>query len=103
MASDPLVVWLRLMVYLQANGMALSDISKPERFPQEKRTLECDNLDVSSDQIIDYAHSHYAAIRWVIRPSGTEPVIRILGEHHDEAFLLEACDKVVAYASSGIV
>jgi phosphoglucosamine mutase len=38
--------------------------------------------------------------RILLRPSGTEPVVRVMVEHPDEAVCREVCEEVAAVVSS---
>ena len=100
--SDPLRVFLQMLSYLQYCGVMLAEVPRPLRYPQRQQSLSLDGLKVSSLALQAFASTRYPVVRWVIRLSGTERKMRIMGEYCDAILLDVAMDRVVQYANSGI-
>ena len=52
-----------------------------------------------TDEVDDTNQRHKGSARVLVRPSGTEELVRVLVEAKDEKLAEELCDKLVALAS----
>jgi phosphoglucosamine mutase len=95
--GDGLVASLLLSRALVESGKALTELSSFARFPQEKR-----NVPVRSQELgpglkaeIERLNAELAGRgRVLVRPSGTEPVIRVLAEAESEEKAKRLCSTI---------
>jgi len=101
-SSDPLIIIMRILHYLQSIATPLSALPQPQHIPQLHTSLRKEEC-IPIDALISFLHSTYPHIRWVARASGTEPIVRIMGEYADQSILTAAMADVVHYTQkSGI-
>lgn len=98
--SDPFSIMLRVLSWMVHHDAALASACRPKCYPQ--KTASIVDCQMSVVQVMDYAQAHYSYVRWVIRPSGTEPVLRMMGEYKDQSTLDDAFYHVLRFANNGI-
>jgi phosphoglucosamine mutase len=99
--GDGLIAALQVLAMVRAQGKTVSEVcSVFEPVPQVLKNVRCRNagtLELAPvRQIIDEAMERLGtAGRLVIRPSGTEPVIRVMAEGDDERLVHAVVDQIV--------
>jgi phosphoglucosamine mutase len=104
--GDGLVTALALLDVMVRSGKSLSELARVmEVYPQ--RLI---NVPVEDRALAESAPVKEAVIRAegrlagegriLLRPSGTEPVVRVMVEHEDEAVCHEVCEEVAAAVGS---
>lgn len=94
--SDPFVVMMRVLTWIKRYG-PLSQAPRFEPYPQVTRTIPRAQVDV--DALRAHMVTEYPEIRWLIRASGTEAVIRVMGEGPDRNHLLNIFVELDQYLS----
>ena len=102
--GDGLVTALALLDVMVRSGKPLSELSKVmEVYPQELINVTVPDVAfakaVAASEPVDRAVSEAESRlgeegRILLRPSGTEPVVRVMVEHADEAVCREVCEEV---------
>jgi phosphoglucosamine mutase len=99
--GDGLVAALQVLAHMAETGRALSDIGRCfEPVPQTLRNVRYSNGSPLGNpavaRAIAEAERRLAATgRLLIRPSGTEPVIRVMAEGSDQRLVAEVVDSLV--------
>jgi phosphoglucosamine mutase len=97
--GDGLVGALLLCRAVAESGRSLAELAgQMPKYPQAKTNVPVRSKTISADlrrQIEELA----AAGRVVVRPSGTEPVVRVLAEAESEKEALELCGRIAALVS----
>ena len=99
--GDGLIAALQVLAARVDNGVALSEIGRAfTPYPQVLRSVPVNGgAPLETDQvkqaIADAEASLGAEGRVLIRPSGTEPVIRVMAEGRDEAKVVAVVDTIV--------
>jgi phosphoglucosamine mutase len=99
--GDGLVAALQVLAHMAETGRALSDIGRCfEPVPQTLRNVRYSNGSPLENpavaRAITDAEKRLAATgRLLIRPSGTEPVIRVMAEGSDQRLVAEVVDSLV--------
>ncbi len=101
--GDGLLAGLQFLAAMVETGKPASELSKSfDTVPQRLRNVhfEAGQNPLASDAVksaTSQAESSLAGLgRLLIRPSGTEPLIRVMAECEDEAIMIAAVDQVVA-------
>jgi len=100
--GDGLVAALQLLAVLKAKGRPISDIcARFEKVPQLLRSVRFKSgKPLEHQQVIQAIADGQAMLghtgRLVVRPSGTEPVIRVMGEADDEALVTTVVGQIEA-------
>ena len=100
--GDGLVAALQILALVAARGRAVSEVChRFEPLPQILRNVRYDGTSPLGDPSVDAATKSALARlgdrgRLVIRPSGTEPLIRVMGEGDDESLVHAVVDEVVS-------
>lgn len=99
--GDGLMAALQILRILMENGKMLSELAHPfELVPQFMKNVRVSNKSVltqdSIQKIITQAEQRLkqASGRLLIRPSGTEPLIRVMAEADDQVLLKEIVDSL---------
>jgi phosphoglucosamine mutase len=96
--GDGLVAALLLCRALEGRSLAEAAAAMP-RFPQVKENVRVRRKQLSaalSDAVAGYNEELRGRGRVLVRPSGTEPVIRVLAEARDEAEAARLCASIAA-------
>ena len=99
--SDPFAIMMRTMTWMKRSGLQLSKAPRPMKDPQRSAVVR--NTSKSVDELLAYAMLNYPQVRWVIRASGTEPVLRIMGENAESKALDQAFNDVISFSNTSIV
>lgn len=99
--SDPFAIMMRVIAWIKHSNLPLSQAPRPEIDSQRTATVS-QSSDNASD-VLAHAVKTYPEIRWVIRSSGTEPVLRLMGEYANAAVLDAAFEEILLYAKNCIV
>lgn len=104
--GDGLVTALALVDVMVRSGEPLSELARVmERYPQALINVRVQKPGsapaVATNSIVKEAVAEAerrlgSEGRVLLRPSGTEPVVRVMVEHADEAVCLEVCEEVAA-------
>lgn len=98
--GDGIVAALAVLQALQADGRALAEVASGYvPLPSARRNLEADSperLASSLEGAAEEARSAPGVGRVVLRPSGTEPVVRLLVEAETQEAASEAADRIAA-------
>jgi phosphoglucosamine mutase len=102
--GDGLVTALALLDVMARSGKPLSELAEVmEVYPQELINVSVADAasakTVSASEAVERAVSRAESRlgeegRILLRPSGTEPVVRVMVEHADEAVCREVCEEV---------
>ena len=96
--GDGLVAAILLSRAVREEGVPLADLAAVmPKFPQVKENVPVRSTEVSADVLaaVERLNEELAGRgRVLVRPSGTEPVIRVLAEAENAAFAAELCGKV---------
>jgi phosphoglucosamine mutase len=96
--GDGLVAALLLCAALEGRTLAEAAAVMP-RYPQVKENVSVGRLELT-DRIRDQVEAINAELgsrgRVLVRPSGTEPVVRVLAEAEDEAEAADLCATIAA-------
>ena len=108
--GDGLVTAFALLDVMARSGKPLSELAGVmEVYPQALINVPVEGLGsaprVAGSEpvkaVVAKAESRLAGEgRILLRPSGTEPVVRVMVEHPDEAVCREVCEEVAAVVSS---
>ncbi len=105
--GDGLVTALALLDVMVRSGKPLSELAKVmERYPQALINVRVEGPDFTPVEVAASGAVKEAVAeaerrlgregRILLRPSGTEPVVRVMVEHADETVCREACEEVAA-------
>lgn len=107
--GDGLVTALALLDVMVRSGEPLSELARVMQvYPQRLINVPVEGLDIGpmiaeSDPVkgaVTRAEGRLGSEgRILLRPSGTEPVVRVMVEHPDEAVCREVCEEVAAVVS----
>ena len=106
--GDGLVTALALLDVMVRSGKPLSELAQVmEVYPQTLINVPVEDRTLAESErvkeAVARAESRLAGKgRILLRPSGTEPVVRVMVEHEDEAVCREVCEEVAAVVSSGV-
>lgn len=96
--GDGLVAAILLSRAVREEGVPLADLATVmPKFPQVKENVPVRSTGLSADVLaaVERLNEELAGRgRVLVRPSGTEPVIRVLAEAENAAFAAELCGKV---------
>jgi phosphoglucosamine mutase len=102
--GDGMVTALALLDVMARSGKPLSELSAVmEKYPQTLINVEVDEPGVaksiaSSGAVVRAVSEAERRLgeegRVLLRPSGTEPVVRVMVEHEDETVCREVCEEV---------
>ncbi|MGH3053244.1 MAG: phosphoglucosamine mutase [Gaiellaceae bacterium] len=96
--GDGLVAAILLSRAVREEGVPLADLAAVmPKFPQVKENVPVRSTGLSADVLaaVERLNEELAGRgRVLVRPSGTEPVIRVLAEAENAAFAAEICGKV---------
>jgi phosphoglucosamine mutase len=99
--GDGLLTSLKLMEVVRRTGLKLSELSREmEKYPQMLVNVRLDNKEeVLNHEIIQQAldSAQQRLGEWgklVVRPSGTEPLVRIMAQGPDDFLLREVIDDI---------
>ncbi len=98
-AGDGLVAAILLTRALGETGKPLAELVAPlVRFPQAKRDVKVTRKEISPalQGEVRRANADLEHGRVLVRPSGTEPVVRVLVEAENEADAEKLCDTIAA-------
>jgi phosphoglucosamine mutase len=108
--GDGIIAALQVLAVIAENGLRASEAANPfQPAPQilENVRLKNDVSPLADAKVQSCIQAGEARIngtgRLLIRKSGTEPVIRIMGEGEDEKLLREVVDEVVAVIRAAAV
>jgi phosphoglucosamine mutase len=97
--GDGLVAALLLCRAIVESGRTLADlVAEMPKFPQAKRNVPVRSKEISSDLRTEI-DALTGAGRVVVRPSGTEPVVRVLAEAETEEKASDLCARIAALVS----
>lgn len=101
--GDGILTTLKLLGVVKETGKKLSELAAVmEVFPQVLKNVRVASksgwdLNPNIQQAIENAKAKLGQKgRIFVRPSGTEPVIRVMGEHPDEDLVAQVVDEVSA-------
>ncbi len=111
--GDGLVTALALLDVMARSGLPLSELAKVmEVYPQELINVTVPDAasakTIAASEVVERAVSEAENRlgeegRILLRPSGTEPVVRVMVEHADEAVCREICEEVArVVADAGV-
>ena len=96
--GDGLVAAMLLCRALAESGRTLAEeAARLEPWPQAKEnvTVSTKSLTAAITDAVDELNAEHAGgARVLVRPSGTEPLVRVLAEARSEALAAELCDKL---------
>ena len=100
--GDGLVTALALLDVMERSGKPLSELAEVmDQYPQTliNVTVEGPAGEIAASSTVERAAARAEERlgdegRIVLRPSGTEPVVRVMVEHADEAVCKEVCEEV---------
>jgi phosphoglucosamine mutase len=98
-AGDGLVAAILLSRAVAESGKPLNELVAPlVRFPQAKRDVRVTRKELSPavQEAVSRANADLSHGRILVRPSGTEPVVRILVEAENESDAEKLCDTIAA-------
>ena len=98
-AGDGLVAAILLSRAVAESGRPLNELVAPlVRFPQAKRDIRVTRKELSPavQEAVRRANADLNHGRILVRPSGTEPVVRILVEAENESDAKKLCDTIAA-------
>jgi phosphoglucosamine mutase len=104
--GDGLVTALALLDVMVRSGKSLSELARVmEVYPQTLINVPVEDRAVAESgavkEAVVRAEGRLAGEgRILLRPSGTEPVVRVMVEHEDEAVCREVCQEVAAVVAS---
>ena len=102
---------LALLDVMARSGRSLAELASiMEHYPQSLINVRVEDRTVADapavkQAVADAERKLGSEGRVLLRPSGTEPVVRVMVEHEDEAVCREVCEEVAAVvdsASSGV-
>ncbi len=105
--GDGLVTALALLDVMARSGRPLSELAGVmEVYPQTLVNVPVEDRAVAGSEPVKEAVAKAEDRlgkegRILLRPSGTEPVVRVMVEHSDEAVCREVCEEVAAVVSVG--
>jgi phosphoglucosamine mutase len=101
--GDALISALQVLAIMKRTGRSLAELAAPmQKYPQVLENVRMKHrIDPSASPAIQEAVSHAerrlgTSGRIVLRPSGTEPVIRVMVEGSDEALVRELAKSLAA-------
>ena len=97
--GDGLVAAILLLRAVAESGKPLAELVAPlARFPQAKRDVRVTRKELSPavQEAVRQANADLNHGRVLVRPSGTEPVVRILVEAENESDAEKLCDTIAA-------
>ena len=97
--GDGLVAAILLLRAVAETGKALAELVSPlARFPQAKRDVRVARKELSPavQEAVRRANADLNHGRVLVRPSGTEPVVRVLVEAENESEAEKLCDTIAA-------
>ncbi len=103
--GDGLVTALALLDVMVRSGKSLSELARVmEVYPQTLINVPVEDRAVAESVPVKEALMRAEARlaeegRILLRPSGTEPVVRVMVEHEDEAVCREVCEEVATVVS----
>jgi phosphoglucosamine mutase len=103
--GDGLVTALALLDVMVRSGKTLSELARVmEVYPQTLINVPVEDRAVAESEPVKEALMRAEARlagegRILLRPSGTEPVVRVMVEHEDDAVCREVCEEVAAVVS----
>ena len=104
-SGDGIVTALELLRVMTAHGASLADLAAAiPMLPQQQRAIKARHKDQWEGDaalrraIADASVRLGDAGRVLVRPSGTEPALRVMVEGHDEALVAELADALAALA-----
>jgi phosphoglucosamine mutase len=105
--GDGLVTALALLDVMVRSGKTLSELARVmEVYPQALINVPVEDRAVAGSEPVKEAVAKAkerlgSEGRILLRPSGTEPVVRVMVEHSDEAVCREVCEEVAAVVAAG--
>ena len=110
--GDGLVTALALLDVMARSGKPLSELARVvEVYPQALINVPVEGLNsapvlAASEPVKEAVAKAQKRLdsegRILLRPSGTEPVVRVMVEHEDEAVCREVCEEVAAVVASNL-
>ncbi|HEY7523889.1 MAG TPA: phosphoglucosamine mutase [Candidatus Limnocylindrales bacterium] len=105
-SGDGIVTALEVLRVMVARGASLAELaSRIPMLPQQQRTVQARHKDQWEGDpalrraIADAQHRLGVGGRVLVRPSGTEPALRVMVEGQDAALVLELADAIAALAA----
>ena len=104
--GDGLVTALALLDVMVRSGKPLSELARVmEVYPQTLINVRVEDRSIAESatvkESVGQAERRLGSEgRILLRPSGTEPLVRVMVEHEDEAVCREVCEEVAAVVSS---
>ena len=106
--GDGLVTALALLDVMVRSGKPLSELAQVmEVYPQTLINVPVEDRALAESEPVKEAVARVESRlagkgRILLRPSGTEPVVRVMVEHEDEAVCREVCEEVAEVVSSSV-
>jgi len=104
--GDGLVTALALLDVMARSGKPLSELARVmEVYPQTLINVRVEDRSIASSAVVKesvgWAERRLGSEgRILLRPSGTEPLVRVMVEHEDEAVCREVCEEVASAVAS---
>jgi phosphoglucosamine mutase len=105
--GDGLVTALAILDVMARSGKSLSELAEVmARYPQALINVPVEDRAVASSRMVKEAVVKAedrlgGEGRILLRPSGTESVVRVMVEHEDESVCREVCEEVASVVASG--
>src|SRR5919107_1901521 len=105
--GDGLVAAFAILDVMARSGKSLSELAEVmEHYPQALISVPVEDRVVASSRTVKEAvvkaeERLGSEGRILLRPSGTEPLVRVMVEHEEEAVCREVCEGVAAVVSTG--
>ncbi len=106
--GDGLVTALALLDVVARSGKPLSELAQVmEVYPQALINVRVEDRSIAESATVKESVGRAerrlgSEGRVLLRPSGTEPLVRVMVEHEDEAVCREVCEEVAAAVASGV-
>ncbi len=104
--GDGLVTALALLDVMARSGKPLSELARVmEVYPQTLINVRVEDRSIASSAVVKESVGRAerrlgSEGRILLRPSGTEPLVRVMVEHEDEAVCREVCEEVASAVAS---
>ena len=102
--GDGIIAALAVLQALQSDGRTLAEVASGyEPLPSESRNLRTDSPEAlvsSLSGVVEEVREEPGVGRVILRPSGTEPVIRLIVEAESHEVAIEAVDRIAAKTAS---